>query len=226
LGALGRDPIVSGLTRPSALRVSEVSGGELQLFGAALRALQARSIVLLLMNATASWMGPTNRAVEALADRWPRRRPARPPCSTQAMTVRQIQRFASRSPWSSPEMTPNQFGALTISDGRLARSALLNPGERGALRSVAPGPARQPAGASVREGGGSCCWWASCSEWLFRQDNAPALIVLFGGGDGAMIAGVSAVAAHAGAAFAGIYLNSLPVGVGGGGLVTGLAVTG
>ena len=119
-------------------------------------------------------------------------------------------------------MTPSNAGALTISDGRLALSALLilvNVGLSAALRL---GLGRSLLLASMRMVV-QLLLVGYVLEWLFRQDNAP-LIVLVGAAM-AMIAGVSAVqrTRHR---FAGIYLNSLLSVMASSALVTGLAVAG
>ena len=119
-------------------------------------------------------------------------------------------------------MTPSSAGALSISDGRLALSALLilvNVGLSAALRL---GLSRSLLLASVRMVV-QLLLVGFVLDWLFHQDQAP-LIVLVGVGM-AMIAGVSAVqrTQHR---FAGIYLNSLLSVMASSALVTGLAVTG
>jgi len=125
------------------------------------------------------------------------------------------------APWSSPD-DANQFGALTISDGRLALSALLilvNVALSAALRL---GLARSLLVASVRMVV-QLLLVGFVLEWLFRQDNAPLIVLL--GAAMAMIAGVSAVQ-RTRRRFAGIYLNSLLSVMAAAALVTGLAVTG
>ncbi|MCP9785261.1 ABC transporter permease [Cyanobium sp. N5-Cardenillas] len=119
-------------------------------------------------------------------------------------------------------MTPSTTGALSISDGRLALSALLilvNVGLSAALRL---GLSRSLLLASVRMVV-QLLLVGFVLEWLFHQDQAP-LIVLVGAAM-AMIAGVSAVqrTQHR---FAGIYLNSLLSVMASSALVTGLAVSG
>jgi len=119
-------------------------------------------------------------------------------------------------------MTPSSAGALTISDGRLALSALLilvNVGLSAALRL---GLGRSLLLASVRMVV-QLLLVGYVLEWLFHQDQAP-LIVLVGAAM-AMIAGVSAVQ-RTRQRFAGIYLNSLLSVMASSALVTGLAVTG
>jgi putative ABC transport system permease protein len=119
-------------------------------------------------------------------------------------------------------MTPSNAGALTISDGRLALSALLilvNVGLSAALRL---GLSRSLLLASVRMVV-QLLLVGYVLEWLFHQDQAP-LIVLVGAAM-AMIAGVSAVQ-RTRQRFAGIYLNSLLSVMASSALVTGLAVTG
>ncbi len=119
-------------------------------------------------------------------------------------------------------MTPLSSGALTISDGRLALSALLilvNVGLSAALRL---GLTRSLLVASLRMVV-QLLLVGFVLEWLFRQDHAP-LIVLVGAAM-AMIAGVSAVQ-RTRRRFAGIYLNSLLSVLASSALVTGLAVTG
>ncbi len=119
-------------------------------------------------------------------------------------------------------MTPLSSGALTISDGRLALSALLilvNVGLSAALRL---GLTRSLLVASLRMVV-QLLLVGFVLEWLFRQDQAP-LIVLVGAAM-AMIAGVSAVQ-RTRRRFAGIYLNSLLSVMASSALVTGLAVAG
>jgi len=119
-------------------------------------------------------------------------------------------------------MTPTSSGALTISDGRLALSALLilvNVALSAALRL---GLARSLLVASVRMVV-QLLLVGFVLEWLFRQDNAPLIVLL--GAAMAMIAGVSAVQ-RTRRRFAGIYLNSLLSVMAAAALVTGLAVTG
>ena len=119
-------------------------------------------------------------------------------------------------------MTPSSAGALTISDGRLALSALLilvNVGLSAALRL---GLSRSLLVASVRMVV-QLLLVGFVLEWLFHQDQAP-LIVLVGAAM-ALIAGVSAVQ-RTRQRFAGIYLNSLLSVMASSALVTGLAVTG
>ncbi len=119
-------------------------------------------------------------------------------------------------------MTPSSAGALSISDGRLALSALLilvNVGLSAALRL---GLSRSLLLASVRMVV-QLLLVGFVLEWLFRQDQAP-LIVLVGAAM-AMIAGVSAVQ-RTRQRFAGIYLNSLVSVMASSALVTGLAVSG
>ncbi len=119
-------------------------------------------------------------------------------------------------------MTPSSAGALTISDGRLALSALLilvNVGLSAALRL---GLSRSLLVASVRMVV-QLLLVGFVLEWLFHQDQAP-LIVLVGVAM-ALIAGVSAVQ-RTRQRFAGIYLNSLLSVMASSALVTGLAVTG
>ncbi len=119
-------------------------------------------------------------------------------------------------------MTPSSAGALSISDGRLALSALLilvNVGLSAALRL---GLSRSLLLASARMVV-QLLLVGFVLEWLFRQDQAP-LIVLVGAAM-AMIAGVSAVQ-RTRQRFAGIYLNSLLSVMASSALVTGLAVSG
>jgi putative ABC transport system permease protein len=119
-------------------------------------------------------------------------------------------------------MTASSAGALTISDGRLALSALLilvNVGLSAALRL---GLGRSLLVASLRMVV-QLLLVGFVLEWLFHQDQAP-LIVLVGAAM-AMIAGVSAVQ-RTRQRFAGIYLNSLLSVMASSALVTGLAVTG
>lgn len=119
-------------------------------------------------------------------------------------------------------MTPSSAGALTISDGRLALSALLilvNVGLSAALRL---GLGRSLLLASFRMVV-QLLLVGFVLEWLFHQDQAP-LIVLVGTAM-AMIAGVSAVQ-RTRQRFAGIYLNSLLSVMASSALVTGLAVSG
>ena len=119
-------------------------------------------------------------------------------------------------------MTPLSSGALTISDGHLALSALLvmvNVGLSAALRL---GLARSLLVASLRMVV-QLLLVGFVLEWLFRQDSAP-LIVLVGAAM-AMIAGVAAVQ-RTRRRFAGIYLNSLLSVMASSALVTGLAVAG
>jgi len=68
-------------------------------------------------------------------------------------------------------MTPNQFGALTISDGppgALRPADLVNVA---LLSSVAPALARRPLVASVRDGWLQLRWWLLL-EWLSARTTA------------------------------------------------------
>jgi putative ABC transport system permease protein len=119
-------------------------------------------------------------------------------------------------------MTTAAAGALSISDGRLALSALLilvNVGLSAALRL---GLGRSLLLASVRMVV-QLLLVGFVLEWLFRQDRAPLILLM--GAAMATIAGVSAVqrTRHR---FAGIYLNSLLSVMASSALVTGLAVAG
>lgn len=119
-------------------------------------------------------------------------------------------------------MTPSDPGALTISDGRLALSALLILVNVGLSLALRLGLARSLLVASVRMVV-QLLLVGSVLEWLFRQDNAPLIVLL--GAAMAMIAGISAVQ-RTRRRFVGIYLNSLLSVLAASALVTGLAVAG
>ncbi len=119
-------------------------------------------------------------------------------------------------------MTPSDAGALAISDGRLALSALLILVNVGLSLALRLGLARSLLVASGRMVV-QLLLVGSVLEWLFRQDNAPLIVLL--GAAMAMIAGISAVQ-RTRRRFVGIYLNSLLSVLAASALVTGLAVAG
>jgi putative ABC transport system permease protein len=119
-------------------------------------------------------------------------------------------------------MTPVSSGALTISDGRLALSALLILVNVGLSATLRLGLTRSLLVASLRMVV-QLLLVGFVLEWLFRQDHAPLIVLV--GASMAMIAGVSAVQ-RTRRRFAGIYLNSLLSVMASSALVTGLAVTG
>jgi putative ABC transport system permease protein len=119
-------------------------------------------------------------------------------------------------------MSAATTGALGISDGRLALSGLLilvNVALSLALRLGLSRSLLVASGRMVVQ----LLLVGFVLEWLFRQDNAPLIVLL--GVTMAMIAGVSAVQ-RTRRRFAGIYLNSLLSVMASSALVTGLAVTG
>lgn len=119
-------------------------------------------------------------------------------------------------------MTPSDAGALAISDGRLALSTLLILVNVGLSLALRLGLARSLLVASGRMVV-QLLLVGSVLEWLFRQDNAPLIVLL--GAAMAMIAGISAVQ-RTRRRFVGIYLNSLLSVLAASALVTGLAVAG
>ncbi|MCP9848635.1 ABC transporter permease [Cyanobium sp. Morenito 9A2] len=119
-------------------------------------------------------------------------------------------------------MTPAPAGALAISDGQLALSALLILVNVGLSVVLRLGLGRSLVVASLRMVV-QLLLVGSVLEWLFRQDDA--LLIVLVAVAMALIAAVSAVQ-RTRRRFAGIYLNSLLTVLASAALVTGLAVVG
>ncbi|CAK6687577.1 ABC transporter permease [Synechococcus sp. CBW1107] len=117
-------------------------------------------------------------------------------------------------------MTPITTGALSISDGRLALATLLILVNVALSAFLRLGLGRTLLIASTRMVV-QLLLVGSVLEWLFHQDNAPAILLL--ALVMALIAGISAVQ-RTRRRFAGIYRNSLVSVMGSSALVTGLAI--